>query len=217
MEEEILNPYSRLNSLNVSRETYIDFEILISMIIEKNKEINLISKESEKNDIIRNRHIIDSAQIIDFIDLNCNSATDLGTGGGMPGIIIAIILKNMKKDMNVHLYEKSHHKSVFLKEVSKRLKLKTEIFQKDIFSLKRLETGTIMSRAFKPMPVVLDLVYENFLSYKNLVMFMGKNGKKILKDSLDDWDLEYIEKKSITNDDSFLLNIKSIKKKVTKN
>jgi|TARA_B110000261_G_scaffold143262_1_gene165140 16S rRNA (guanine527-N7)-methyltransferase len=217
MEEEILNTYSRLNSLNVSRETHIDFEIFISMIIEKNKEINIISKESAKNDVIRNRHIIDSAQIIDFIDLNCNSTTDLGTGGGMPGIIIAIILKKMKKDMKVNLYEKSHHKSVFLREVSEKLKLKTEIFQKDIFALKRLETGTIMSRAFKPMPVVLDLVYENFLSYKNLVMFMGKNGKKIFENSLEDWDLEYTEKKSLTNEDSFLLNIKSIKKKMTKN
>ena len=217
MEEEILNTYSRLNSLNVSRETYIDFEIFISMIIEKNKEINIISKESAKNDVIRNRHIIDSAQIIDFIDLNCNSTTDLGTGGGMPGIIIAIMLKKLKKDMKVNLYEKSHHKSVFLREVSEKLKLKTEIFQKDIFALKRLETGTIMSRAFKPMPVVLDLVYENFLSYKNLVMFMGKNGKKIFENSLEDWDLEYTEKKSLTNEDSFLLNIKSIKKKITKN
>jgi 16S rRNA (guanine527-N7)-methyltransferase len=217
MEEEILNSYSRLNSLNVSRETYIDFEIFISMIIEKNKEINIISKESAKNDIIRNRHIIDSAQIIDFIDLNCNSTTDLGTGGGMPGIIIAIMLKKLKKDMKVNLYEKSHHKSVFLREVSEKLKLKTEIFQKDIFTLKKLETGTIMSRAFKPMPVVLDLVYENFLSYKNLIMFMGKNGKKIFENSLEDWDLEYTEKKSLTNEDSFLLNIKSIKKKMTKN
>ena len=213
MEEEILNTYSRLNSLNVSRETHIDFEIFISMIIEKNKEINIISKESAKNDVIRNRHIIDSAQIIDFIDLNCNSTTDLGTGGGMPGIIIAIILKKMKKDMKINLYEKSHHKSVFLREVSEKLKLKTEIFQKDIFALKRLETGTIMSRAFKPMPVVLDLVYENFLSYKNLVMFMGKNGKKIFENSLEDWDLEYTEKKSITNKESFLLNIKNIKKR----
>jgi 16S rRNA (guanine527-N7)-methyltransferase len=217
MEEEILNTYSRLNSLNVSRETYIDFEIFISMIIEKNKEINIISKESAKNDIIRNRHIIDSAQIIDFIDLNCNSTTDLGTGGGMPGIIIAIILKKMKKDMKVNLYEKSHHKSVFLREVSEKLKLKTEIFQKDIFTLKKLETGTIMSRAFKPMPVVLDLVYTNFISYKNLIFFMGKNGKKILEKSLKNWDLEYSQKKSLTNDDSFLLNIKKLKKKNKEN
>ena len=213
MEQKILNSYSRLNSLNVSRETYLDFESFISMIMEKNKEINIISQENAKYDILRERHIIDSAQIIDFVDLNNNTTTDLGTGGGMPGIIIAIMLKNMKKDMKVHLYEKSHHKSAFLREVSRKLKLKTEVFQENIFDLKKLETGTIMSRAFKPMPVVLDLVYKNFSSYKNLIFFMGKNGKKVFENSLKDWDLNYTEKKSLTNEDSFLLNINKIKKK----
>jgi 16S rRNA (guanine527-N7)-methyltransferase len=213
MEEEILNSYSSLNSLNVSRETFLDFEQFISMIIEKNKEINIISKETSINEIIRNRHIIDSAQIIDFIDLNSNTTTDLGSGGGLPGIVVAIMLKNMKKDIKVDLYEKSHHKSAFLREISRKLKLNTEIFQKNIFDLKNLETGTIMSRAFKPMTVVLELVYENFSNYKNLVFFMGKSGKEVFKKSLRDWDLEYKEKKSLTNADSFLLNIKKIRKK----
>ena len=216
MEQEILNSYSILNNLNVSRETYLDFELFISMIIKKNKEINIISHKNAKNQVIRERHIIDSAQIIDFIDLNSDTTTDLGTGGGMPGIIIAIMLKNMKKDMKVHLYEKSHHKSAFLKEVSRELKLKTEIFQENIFDLEKIETGTIMSRAFKPMPVVLDLVYKNFLNYKNLIFFMGKKGKIIFENTLKDWDLEYTEKKSLTNEDSFLLNIKKIKKKLKK-
>ena len=135
----------------------------------------------------------------------------------MPGIIIAIILKNMKKNVKVRLYEKSHHKSTFLRDVSRKLKLKTEIYQENIFNLKKLETGTIMSRAFKPMPVVLDLVYENFLSYKNLIFFMGKNGKNVFENSLNNWDLEYIEKKSLTNENSFLINIKKIKKKIKKN
>ncbi|MDC0876442.1 class I SAM-dependent methyltransferase [Candidatus Pelagibacter sp.] len=213
MEQEILNSYSRLNSLNVSRETYLDFELFISMVIEKNKLINIISEETAKIQVIRERHIIDSAQIIDFVDLNSNTTTDLGTGGGMPGIVIAIILKNMQKDIKVHLYEKSHHKSAFLRDVSRKLNLKTEIFQENIFHLKKLKTGTIMSRAFKPMPIVLELVYKNFLSYKNLIFFMGKNGKKIFENSLKEWDLEYIEKKSLTNEDSFLLNIKKIQKK----
>ena len=217
MDHEILNSYSRLNDLNVSRETFLDFENYISMILEKNKKINIISQNTASKKTIIDRHIIDSAQIIDFVDLNSNTTTDLGTGGGMPGIIIAIILKNMKKDLKVHLYEKSYHKSVFLREVSKKLNLKTKIFQENIFDLKKLETGTIMSRAFKPMPVVLDLVYENFSSYKNLILFMGKNGKKIFKNSLKDWDLEYTEKKSLTNEDSFLLNIKKIEKRIIKN
>ena len=211
MEQEILNSYSKLSSLNVSRETYLDFELFISMIIEKNKKINLISQETAKNELVRERHIIDSAQIIDFIDLNSNTTTDLGSGSGMPGIIVAIILKNMNNNMNVHLYEKSYHKSQFLKEVSEKLNLKTKIFQKNIFEIKNLETGTIMSRAFKPMPVVLDLVYKNFSKFKNLIFFMGKSGKKVFENSKKKWELEYEEKKSLTNKDSFLVNIKKIK------
>jgi len=213
MDQEILNLYSKLKDLNVSRETFLDFENYISMIIEKNKKINIISQNTSSKKAIIDRHIIDSAQIIDFVDFNYNTTTDLGSGGGMPGIVVAIMLKNMKKSMNVHLYEKSYHKSRFLEEVSEKLNLNTKIFQKNIFEIKNLETGTIMSRAFKPMPVILDLVYENFSKYKNLIFFMGKNGKKIFESSKKDWELEYIEKKSLTNEDSFLLNIKKITKK----
>ena len=213
MEQEIINSYSKLSRLNVSRETFLDFESYISMILEKNKKINLISnKNIEKNEII-DRHIVDSAQIIDIINFNYNTTTDIGSGGGLPGIIIAIIIKNLKKNMKVKLYEKSYHKSHFLKEVSKKLKLKTEIIQKNIFEEKNLETGTIMSRAFKPMPVVLDLINENFSNFSNIVFFMGKSGKEIFKKTLKDWDLEYSEKKSLTSQDSFLINIKKIKKK----
>ena len=82
---------------------------------------------------------------------------------------------------------------------------------KDIFELEI--TVTIMARAFKPLPVVLELVHKSFSSYKNLILFMGKNGKQVLKDTLNKWDLEYTEKKSLTSVDSFLLNIKNIKKK----
>jgi 16S rRNA (guanine527-N7)-methyltransferase len=213
MDQEILNSYSKLKDLNVSRETFLDFENYISMIIEKNKKINIISQNTSSKKAIIDRHIVDSAQIIDFVDFNYNTTTDLGSGGGMPGIIVAIMLKNMKKSMNVHLYEKSYHKSRFLEEVSEKLNLNTKIFQKNIFEIKNLETGTIMSRAFKPMPVILDLVYENFSKYKNLICFMGKSGKKIFENSKNDWELEYIEKKSLTNEDSFLLNIKKITKK----
>jgi 16S rRNA (guanine527-N7)-methyltransferase len=216
MEQEIIDSYNRLDSIKVSRETFLDFEIFLSMILEKNKKINIISQETAKNKVVRARHIIDSAQIIDFIDFNQNTTVDLGSGGGMPGIVIAIILKNMKNNMKVHLYEKSYHKSLFLKDVSRKLELNTEIFQENIFDLKKLETGTIMSRAFKPMPVILDLVYENFLQYTNLIFFMGKNGKKVFENSLKNWDLEYTQKKSLTNEDSFLLNIKKIKKKSKK-
>ena len=213
MDQEILNSYSRINHLNVSRETFLDFENYISMILEKNKKINIISQNTASKKTIIERHILDSAQIIDFVDLNSNTTSDLGSGGGMPGLIVAIVMKKIKNNMKVNLYEKSYHKSHFLREVSKKLNLNTKVFQKNIFEIKNLETGTIMSRAFKPMPVVLDLVYENFSKYKNLIFFMGKSGKKIFENSKKKWKLEYLEKKSLTSEDSFLINIKKIKKK----
>ena len=187
------------------------------MIIEKNEKINIISQKTSSKKSIIERHIVDSAQIIDFIDLNTNTTSDLGTGGGMPGIIVAIVMKKLKKGMKINLYEKSFHKCAFLREVSKKLKLNTEVIQKDIFTVKNIETGTIMSRAFKPMPVLLDLVNKNFKKYKNIIFFMGNTGRKILNDTLKEWDLDYVEKKSLTNDESFLLNIKKIKKKICEN
>ena len=120
----------------------------------------------------------------------------------------------MKNKIKLNLYEKSYNKCVFLKEVSKKLNLNTEIIHKDIFTIKNIETGTIMSRAFKPMPVVLKLVNENFNSYKNIIFFMGSSGRETLNDTLQEWDLDYEEKKSLTSKDSFILNIKKIRKKI---
>ena len=214
MDSIISKNYSQIQKYDVSRETCNDFESLIDLIQEKNREINIISKKTSEKEAIRQRHIIDSAQIIDFVDLNSNTTSDLGSGGGMPGLIIAIIMKKLKNNMKIKLYEKSYHKCVFLKDVSNKLNLNTEIIQEDIFKIKNIETGTIMSRAFKPMPIILDLVQKNFGKYKNIILFMGKSGRKILKDSLKIWNLDYEEKKSLTSKDSFLLNIKNIEKKI---
>ena len=185
------------------------------MIQEKNRKINIISREMFEKEEIRERHIIDSAQIIDFVDLNTNTTCDLGTGGGMPGLIVAIVMKKLKNNMKINLYEKSHHKSIFLREVSKKLNLNTNVIQKDILTVRNIETGTIMSRAFKPLPIILDLVRQNFKKYKNIILFMGRTGNKTLNDTLKVWDLDYEVKKSLTNDDSFILNIKKIKKKIS--
>ena len=214
MDSIISKNYSKILKFNVSRETCNDLEHFITMIQKKNLEINIISKKNSDIEAIRQRHIVDSAQIIDFVDLNCNTTYDLGSGGGMPGLIIAILMKKLKNSMKIKLYEKSYHKSVFLKEVSKKLELNTEIIQKDIFKIKNIETGTIMSRAFKPMPIILDLVQKNFRFYKNIILFMGKSGRKILNDTRKIWDLDYEEKKSLTSKDSFLLNIKYMEKKI---
>ena len=200
-----------LDKFNVSRETYSILNEFRELIIEKNKEINLISTKSINNS--RNRHIIDCAQVIDLIDINSKTCTDIGSGAGLPGIVLSILLRDKKIDMKMNLYEKSYRKSSFLRSVSKKLKLDTEIFEEDIFKKKNLVSGSIVVRAFKPLPVILDLVEKNFKKYTNLIVFMGKNGKQLLEEAFKEWEFEYKERKSLTSDDSFLLSIKNIKKK----
>ena len=213
MDSIISQNYSQIQKFDVSRETCNELESFVSMIQNKNLKINLISRKTSEKEAIRQRHIVDSVQIIDFVDLNSNTTCDLGSGGGMPGLVIAIIMKKLNNSLKINLYEKSHHKCIFLEDVSKKLNLNTKIIQKDIFTVKDIETGTVMSRAFKPMPIILDLINQNFRKFNNIILFMGKSGKKILGETLKIWDLDYEKKKSITNNDSFIINIKKIRKK----
>ena len=209
--DKVIDKYLKINHLNVSREACLDFEKFIDYVLKKNEILNIIAKSTQKREIIRERHIIDSAQAIEFIDLNSDFVYDLGSGGGFPGIILGIMLKNSGNKVKMKLFEKSYHKSVFLREVVRKLNLDIEIIQKDIFEIAELNTGTIIARAFKPMPVMLKLVNEKFVEYKNLILFMGKKGRKALEESKKDWIFEYEEKKSLTSEDSFLINIKNIK------
>ncbi|MFL2878600.1 MAG: 16S rRNA (guanine(527)-N(7))-methyltransferase RsmG [Candidatus Pelagibacter sp.] len=203
--------YKNLEPLNVSRETFPQFEAFCDLLKRENNNINLISKSTEKE--IRKRHIVDCAQTIEFIDENYNICTDVGSGSGLPGIVLAIIMKVKKPDMKFHLYEKSFRKCEFLSLVKEKLGLNAEVFQKDIFKEKNIETDLIIARAFKPLPVILDLAEKNFKKFKSVIIFLGKNKKNILKETLINWSFDYKEKKSITSSDSKIINISNLKKK----
>ena len=197
---------------NVSRETCIDLEKYIDLIIQENNVINLISRANVNREFILKRHIIDSMQIIDFIDFNQKKILDFGSGSGLPGIILSILSKNNGSKIKTAMFEKSFHKVKFLKQVSSELNLNTEILRENIFNHTDNDEMIITSRAFKPLPVVLELLNSNFKNFKNLIIFMGKTGNKILSETLKKWKLDYETKKSITSNDSFILNIKGIKK-----
>ena len=201
---------SKIGIQNVSRETLDELNNYSLSILKKNKDINLISLSTEKS--INTRHILDSAQTIDFIDKNEFICTDLGSGAGLPGIVLAILMKPKKPEFKVIFYEKSYHKSKFLKEISKKFKLNTEINQKNIFEQKNLQTDIIISRAFKPVPVIFEIALKNFKKFKYIILFLGKSGKEVLKEASRKWKFEYEEKKSLTNDGSLVVRISNLKK-----
>jgi 16S rRNA (guanine527-N7)-methyltransferase len=197
---------------NVSRETIIELNEYSKAIILKNKSINLISTSTEKS--INSRHIKDSAQTIDFIDKkDIKTCTDLGSGAGLPGIVLGILMKSKNPLFKLIFYEKSYHKSVFLREMTKKFNLNSEIHQKNIFDERNLSTDVIISRAFKPLPIIFQIAKNNFKNFKYIILFLGKSGNKILNDALKLWNFEYQEKKSVTSDESLVVKISNLKKK----
>ncbi len=202
----------KIISPNVSRETLEELKAYTNSIIEKNKTINLISKNTEKS--IKQRHIEDSAQTIDFIDkTDIKICTDLGSGAGLPGIVLAILMKPKKPIFKLIFYEKSYHKSIFLKEMTKKFNLNAEVHRKNIFEERNLRTDVIICRAFKPLTTIFQIAQNNFKNYKYIILFLGKSGKKILSDALKIWEFDYEEKKSLTSNESVIVKISNLRKK----
>jgi 16S rRNA (guanine527-N7)-methyltransferase len=201
-----------IKSLQVSRETIASLNIYEALLLENNRKFNLISKSTEN--ILKTRHILDSAQAIDFIDKSSKICADLGTGAGFPGIVLSILFKERKYPIRVDLYEKSPKKCQFLTQVVTKLDLDALVLEKNVLEQKNLEVGTIVARAFKPIQSIFKIVTKNFKNFKNLILFLGKNGKQTLLDASKVWEFEYKERKSITSADSFIINIKKIRKKI---
>ena len=196
---------------NVSRETLKELEDYSKSILSTNKKINLISSSTEKS--INTRHIYDSAQTIDFINKNdINVCTDLGSGAGLPSIVLGILMKSKKQGFKLIFYEKSYHKSNFLKEMTKKFKLDAKIYQKNIFEEKNLITDVIICRAFKPLPVIFEIATKNFKNFKYIIVYLGKSGKKILRDVSTKWKFDLEEMKSLTSEASSVVKISNLKK-----
>ena len=203
---------NKILNLNVSRETFVELEKYKNSIISRNKSINLISKNSEKS--INQRHIFDSAQTIEFIDKNdIKICTDLGSGAGLPGIVLGILMKPKKPLFKLIFYEKSYHKSIFLEEMVKKFNLNSEIHRKNIFDERNLSTDVIISRAFKPLPIIFQIAKNNFKNFKYIILFLGKSGKNNLHDALKTWSFDCEKKNSLTSPESMVVKISNLKKK----
>ena len=210
MIESNLKKYSQLETLNVSRETFPALEEFRSFLLTENKIMNLISKSSETDSI--KRHIIDSAQVIDIIDKNAKTCVDLGSGSGLPGLVLAIIFKEKGSTIKFELYEKSQKKSNFLRKMIKHFDLNAEVKQKNIFEERKLKADIIIARAFKPLQTILELIDKKFVQYNRLIFFLGKSGRDVINECLKSWKFDYQIIKSLTDVNSVIVKINNLRK-----
>ena len=185
--------------LNFSTKSISDIKIFIDELLKANKKHNFISKNTEN--VIWHRHILDSAQLVKFIDFSKGSLSDLGTGAGFPGLILALFNKN--KDFHVKLYEKSPVKRAFLKSISKKLSLNVEIFGNVYEEFE--DTDYIVSRAFKKFEAIIQVSREISKKSHKLIVLKGQNAQEDLKKAFNKEKYDYKLENSITNEDSKII------------
>lgn len=197
---------------NVSRETIEKLKIYQKFLIEKNKKLNLIGKNTEKS--IFSRHFKDSAQIYDLIDKKLD-IIDIGSGAGFPGIIVKILMENESLNGNVILIEKSPKKSNFLRDLCIKLDLKIQIENTRLEIYDFLENSTVVSRAFKSTLETINILYRNIEKIKELVLLKGKTYQHEVEHAKKKYTFELEKFRSITSYESSIIKIKNIKLNTT--
>jgi len=205
-----IDTFSRFSQ--VSRETITSLKKYENLLLQANKTQNLIGKSTTKD--IWNRHFLDSAQVIDFIDKNDKTLIDVGSGAGFPGLVLAILLKDRKISMKIKLIEKSPKKIKFLKSLINELKLNVEVENINVMneSIKFFDDVFVV-RAFKPLEIILKLIHKKAQNWKKIFIFLGKTGKEQLLQASKNWDIEYKQRVSVTSADSVIIEINRFKKK----
>ena len=196
----------------VSRETITSLKKYEDILIKANKTLNLVGNSTINE--IWTRHFLDSAQVIDFIDKNCKTLVDLGSGAGFPGLVLAIILKDRKIPLKIKLIEKSPKKIKFLRRVISELNLNVEVLSQNVLEQRiTFMEEVFVTRAFKPLKIILELIHNKAKNWKKIFVFLGKTGQNELLQASKSWDIKYKQRMSITSSDSIVIEINKLKKK----
>lgn len=183
-------------------------EIFEKELLSFNKEYNLISKSTES--IVWHRHILDSAQLVKFIDFQNNkSLSDLGSGGGFPGMVMAIFNENPK--FHVKLFEKSNIKASFLEKIAKMTESKLKVYRGSYID-HNIDANYILARAFKKLPEILRISREKVKNAHKLIVMKGKNAQAEVNIALKVKLFKYKLVQSITDTNSKIILVDENKK-----
>ena len=174
-------------------------KMLETELLSANKKHNFIAKSTE--DSIWSRHILDSAQLVKYINFKQGSLSDLGSGAGFPGLVLAIYNQNF--NFHVKLYEKSPVKRDFLDEMIDKLKIKAELYPNVFDGI--IESEYIVSRAFKKLDKIIQVSREMIKRPHKLIILKGQNAQEEANKAFKSYKYSYKLEESMTNKKSKII------------
>ena len=194
----------------VSRETSRKLDQYHQCLMNNNQKMSLISKSTEREAYIR--HYEDSAQIIEYISNQDENILDIGTGAGLPGIILDLIIVDKKLDFHMNLLEKSPKKCKFLKKAIRLLDLDIKIHNADVSMVRNKNFSVVTARAFKPLGTFLNILHKSNIKFKKLILLKGEKYENEILDAKKYWEINCELHDSITNKASKVFVINSVKR-----
>lgn len=193
-------------SFFINKKQQVLFKKYINLLKRHNSHTNLVGKSTMEDPWVR--HILDSIQISKFIKNKKLSILDMGSGAGLPGIIISIY--GFK---NVTLIDSNNKKINFLKLVKKEMNLNTKIILSRLEKINNLKFDIITSRALSNLEKLLSYSQKYLKKNTVLIFLKGKTVNEELVETRKKWEFEFCKRQSISNPSGSVLIIKNIKKK----
>ena len=193
--------------MDVSRETEAQFARYAELITKWNPAINLVAPGTLPD--LRNRHIGDSAQLFALAKPRAGSWLDLGSGGGLPGIVIAILGRNLP--LQVTLVESDRRKSAFLTTVRRELQLDNlAVKSKRIEQLARGQFDYVSARALAPLSELLSMIAPQLASDGEAWLLKGRTWKQEVEAAQARWSFDIETYQSITDPESVVMKLRKI-------
>lgn len=193
--------------MNVSRETLDRFDELSALVLKWNSAINLVSKSSIRS--MQERHFADSAQLFSLAG-KFENWVDLGSGGGFPALVIAILAAESSPSAIVTMVESDNRKCEFLRHSSRQLSLKTVVINDRIENVKPLNADVVSARALAPLKKLCEY-FDLHKSSRGIGIFpKGVHFQEELDIARQNWNLEYKAHPSLTDPSAVVLEVKDI-------
>ena len=199
---------TRIFDENVSRETSDKLTLFANIVEKWTPKINLISKASVP--YIWQRHIEDSIQIYSLVP-PVSSWVDLGSGGGFPAIVVALLAQQDGRNSKFTLVESDQRKCVFLRTAIRELGLKVEVLNDRIENIPPLEANVVSARALAELPLLIGLASRHMKSDGIAIFPKGKNWKVEDAKARKSWSYSNESIPSKTDPSAAILKIKEIK------